>query len=582
MPASYLKTVFGAALVALISTGAAPAQAQAVPGATQLAPTREEIDRRPGEQAPGGARLKVEGDIERAPCALDDPSYADIKVTITEAQFNNLQGVSPAELRPTYAALLGADRPISTICTIRDVVATLLRHKGYLAAVQVPTQRIENGIVRFEVLFAKIVAVRVRGNAGNSEKLLASYLERLTKDKVFNRYNAERYLLLSRDLPGMDVRLALKPAGTVPGELVGEVSVVRTPFDADLGIQNYASKTTGRWSGTLGARAYGLLGMGDRLSGSVSSTADAKEQQIAQLGYDMRLGGDGVTIGGNLTYAWTAPAIAGADIKARTLFATGKVSYPFIRSQALTLVGSAGLDYLDQTVRLVPTGGSATPIIRDHLRVGFLRLDVDAADIAEDRMPNWRAFGSIEFRQGLDIFSASSRGSTGGVATSRTGGDPTSSVVRASGSFEFRAGSAGWIAILPRGQYAFTQLLSFEQYSGGNYSVGRGYDPGAVIGDSGIGSGVELRLNRFAPFPKTNLSIQPFLFGDGAWVWDKVGGGKDHLFSLGGGVHALFNGRFRLDATLAIPMSTLNGQTDRPDPRFLISFSTKLWPWSAQ
>ena len=36
----------------------------------------------------------------------------------------------------------------------------------------------------------------------------------LTKEPVFNRYEAERYLLLASDLPGYTVRLTLRPAGT--------------------------------------------------------------------------------------------------------------------------------------------------------------------------------------------------------------------------------------------------------------------------------------------------------------------------------------------------------------------------------
>ena len=224
------------------------------PAAAQLAtPTREEIDRRPAAQAPRSARLTVEGDIERAPCALDSPTYADVKVTITEARFNNLQGVSPEELRASYASLLGADRPISTICTIRDAAATELRRKGYLAAVQVPVQRIENGVVTFEVLFARIVAIRVRGDAGKAEGLLSGYLKHLTDEKIFNRFVAERYLLLSRDLPGYDVRLSLKPAGTAPGELVGEVSVVHNPIDVSASLQNFSAHSSGRWTGAVAA-----------------------------------------------------------------------------------------------------------------------------------------------------------------------------------------------------------------------------------------------------------------------------------------------------------------------------------------
>jgi hypothetical protein len=61
---------------------------------------------------------------------------------------------------------------------------------------------------------AKLVSIRVRGDAGRSERIIARYLEKLTRQEVFNRDEAERYLLLAGDLPGFDVRLALRrPAG---------------------------------------------------------------------------------------------------------------------------------------------------------------------------------------------------------------------------------------------------------------------------------------------------------------------------------------------------------------------------------
>ena len=39
--------------------------------------------------------------------------------------------------------------------------------------------------------------------------MLAAYLSELTKRPLFNRYEAERYLLLASDLPGYTVRLTL-------------------------------------------------------------------------------------------------------------------------------------------------------------------------------------------------------------------------------------------------------------------------------------------------------------------------------------------------------------------------------------
>ena len=580
-----------------LSLVASPLAAQvAAPTAQQLAPTREEVTRnqRGGDVTTKSGKLLVDGGIERAPCALDDPAYADIKVTITAAQFHNLQGVTADELRPAYESVLGQERPISTICTIRDAAATILRNKGYLAAVQVPVQRIENGVVTFEVLFAKIVAIRVRGEAGKQEGILARYLSKLTQDPVFNRFNAERYLLLARDVPGMDVRLSLKPAGTVPGELVGEVSVIRTPFDLDANVQNFASKQTGRWSGLLRGQGYGLITSGDRISASVSSTADFKEQQIAQLGYDMRLGSEGVVVSGNLTSAWTKPGIdtPGLALKARTLFWTGGISYPVKRSQALSVALAGGLYFLNQTVSL-DIGAGYRIFSIDRLRVLYARIDTDFADIAEGRPSRWRGSGSIELRHGLGILNASENSAVGSVTgrffTGRAAGDPTATVIRASGEFEYNTGAGFWLAVMPRAQYAFDPLLSFEQFSTGNYSIGRGYDPGTTIGDSGIGASYEIRWNRITPFPRYNLAVQPFLFADVARTWIKdargVAGYHDTSISLGGGVHAALNNRFRIDATLAVPMRRVGVASylsDKPDPRFLISLTSKLWPWSAR
>src|SRR3546814_6228781 len=85
---------------------------------------------------------------------------------------------------------------------------------------------------------AKRVGVRVRGDAGRAERTIAGYLERLTEEEVFNRYDAERYLLLAGDLPGYDVRLALRSAEAGPGEVIGEVAVIRTPGQIDRSAEH--------------------------------------------------------------------------------------------------------------------------------------------------------------------------------------------------------------------------------------------------------------------------------------------------------------------------------------------------------
>src|SRR5215212_6741070 len=289
----------------------------------QLAPTREEVQRPPPPPPPQGRpKLDVEGVVERAPCALDNPDFKDIRVTIRAVDFEGLQDVSAADLAPAYQQFVGSEQPISVVCEVRDRAATILRNAGYIAAVQVPEQRIADGVVHFRVLMAKLTQVRVRGDASGAEQTIAGYLRQLTKQPVFNRYEAERYLLLASDLPGYNVRLTLRPAGTVPGEVIGDVTVQRIAAYADFNLQNMGSQDLGRWGGLLRGQLFGLTGLGDRTTFSVYSSGDFEEQQTVQLGHDFFIGPEGLTVSGNFTYGWAHPDIADADIDSKTLIGT--------------------------------------------------------------------------------------------------------------------------------------------------------------------------------------------------------------------------------------------------------------------
>ncbi len=575
------------ALLGLAASAVAmPQQALAQTTAPSVQPpTREELRPLPSPQLQRESRLVVDGDIERSPCPLADPRNAAVKVTLSDVQFNNLRGVSAEELRPLYARYLGSEQSVAVLCEIRDAAATYLRDKGYLAAVQVPTQRIENGVVQFETLFARVTAIRVRGDAKGAEKRLEGYLSKLTEDEIFDRTRAERYLLLARDLPGYDVRLTLKPAGTGVGDLVGEVTVQRQPVFVDATIQNLAAPDTGRWGGQIRAQINGLTGLGDATSLSYYSTADFSEQHIVQGTHEMRIGNEGFVLSGQATYAWTKPDLnAGAnapDLTARTFFASLEGSYPLIRSQGQNLRVAGGLDFVDQRVRLI------APLSRDKLRTAYLRLDADAIDLSQPITPGWRLAGSVELRRGLDIFKASPNCLQGGcgagiIGPSRFDGDPEGMLLR--GSAEGEARLVGNLSAMLRvtGQHGFDPLPSFEEFSAGNYTVGRGYSPATIIGDSGVGVQFELRGPRFDLGKNASNKIQPYGFFDAAWVWNKFVTGADEpqrLSSVGGGLRVEIDRRARLDLFVAKPLERAGVQTERGNARVFLSFTTRIFPW---
>ncbi len=574
----------GRQLAALTLLSCLPANIAAQP--TQAAPpTREQVTQPVAPPRPPESRLEVEGGIERTPCALDGPEFQSIRFTMRSAEFQGLQGLTSADLAPSFAPYVGREVPISTVCEIRDRAAAILHDAGYIAAVQVPQQRIEGGVVRFQVLMAHLTQVRVRGEAGGAEAVLAAYLGRLTRRPLFNRYEAERYLLLASDLPGYTVRLTLRPAGTAPGDVIGDVTVQRLPAYADMVVQNGGSHALGPWGGLVRGELFGLTGLGDRTVFSIYSTPDFEEQQTVQIAHDMRVGPDGMSIAGSFTYAWARPTVPDATVLARTLFATTELSYPFVRRQSETVRGFVGFDFINQTVEV-----DHVNLSRDRLRVLYARLGVDAVGEAgtpgySAAIPPWHFNGLFELRQGLRVLGATPDCTSVSctLKPSRTGGQSDATLVRVTALGELRPAPKFTLALAVRAQYAWKGLLSFEQFAAGNYTVGRGYDPGAIIGDRGFGTQLEMRYGSRVAQSARKPAIEGYAFWDEASVSNRdhisSTGGPEHLQSVGAGLRMSWQ-RFSVDTNLAVPLSRVGFLNRRPDPRLLISLTTRLWPWT--
>lgn len=584
------RATIGAALATAALLGLAPVAAQA-----QQAPTREELQAQaPAAQAPAPSRLTVEDTIERGPCALADPSMAGVKVNFAQVRFTGLPDVPESALDEAWRDLAGREQPIAALCEVRDRAATMLRRWGFLATVQVPPQRIEaGGTVQFNVLAAKLIGVEVRGRPGHAERQIAAHLRQLTKQPWFNTHEAERQLLLLRDLPGFDVRLTLRPAHAGPGEVIGEVMVKRRPAELVVGGQNLSSRATGREGVVAQLTLNDLTGMGDRTTLSLYNTLQTGEQTVVQIAHDFALGPDGLRLGGRFVYGRARPDVANGAFLSHTWIGAGELSYPFLRKQSAGLAGAAGFEAVDQ---LIDFGG--TRLNADRLRIAYLRLEgqvVDRASLAGREgftlaEPRLALGGTIEVRKGLSGLGASRACAPlanclpPNVPITNLAADPQGALVRAEANIEYRPAPSVTLALRPRAQYSGSQLLSYEQFTLGNYTVGRGYDPGTVQGDKGVALAAELRVGRLRPHSQDALALQPYAFLDAGWAWNNDNGltAMRRLVSAGGGVRARWGEHGDLNLLFAVPLERLPGQTTLGQARVLLTFSTRLIPWSAQ
>ncbi len=586
-PLRYALMASACALTALSTLVPSTAFAQS----GNLLPTREELQQPPVLSAPPQREQAISASdhlIERAPCALANPEYQNIRFTLRNVNFTGSDFVDMASLSPSWSSLQGQELPLSAVCEIRDRAATILRGQGYLAAVRVPPQTINDGVIQLDVLTAKLARVEVRGNAGANEGMLASYLSHLTDQPVFNIHQAERALLLAREIPGMDARLTLR-AGSVEGEVIGEVQVIRMPYIFDFAVQNYGTHDVGRWSGVARAQISGLTGMGDLTTLSFYATPDLKEQKVVQVAHELRLGRNGLRIGGSYSNAWTRPDIRGLDLRSDAQIISLYGSYPLVLSQTQRINIGGGLDFINQDVRL-----TNIKLSEDRLRVAYVRADagwVDAASIQgrggySPAHPRWSVHSYVEARKGLNIFGASDDCGTNGAdcaiagrtPLSRVEGRPDAFLLRGSMQMEFRPHPKWTLSAAPRGQWAAKPLLAYEEFSGGNFTVGRGYDAGTVIGDSGAAVALEARYAGGLTMGKKHIDLQPYVFFDAVQIWNKdtslAGLDKQHMFSTGVGWRASATKIGRVDMTLAVPLNKAGLLTERPDPRLLVSLST--------
>ncbi len=568
---------------------AVPAPQPPVPNPS--VPTRDQID----PAAPSPRDDVARATIDRGPpsagaCSLTD---SDKRIMLTEVRYEASGG---GALSSKLAALLGGigsgergDQPVAVVCAVRDRANAALRRAGYLASIQIPPQDLTDGVLRLIVVTARITEIRVQGDLGRFRSVLEPRLAAIRALENPTEQQIEKLLLLIDDIPGVSVKLALKPAGTAPGEVIGDLTVETRRATALLNVQNAGSKQLGREVASLRGEIYGLTGRADRTYFTYSNTIQFKEANILQVGHDMGIGSHGVRVGVRASYALSNPDLDNLDLRSRSLIAGVDLSLPIVRSLKTNLSFSTGFELLNQQSQII-SGGSRIPFTRDRIRIAYGRFDGQLLGLRQDGGERWRLGASLELRQGLALLNATRAGAfENGFQPSRIDGSATATVVRGTidGSVFLTRGFLVNGSVF--GQWANKALLNLEEFSLGSLTYGRGYDPGANSADRVVAFRIEPRLRvplgggTPGPGVLKDMQLEFMGFYEGARIYNLDLGTKENdrlLRSEGGGIRLLKPGRFALDVTYARPLDrALTDDKERPHSRVLVSFTLQLLPW---
>lgn len=561
------------ATTALISPSISHAQAVPRPSRTTPGASAAELDpsarvsRPPPRKGAGAFSPEPPG-----PCPLET---SDVEVTLNSVTFRGSTAVSEAELRAAYAEFLGKPQKVSVICRIRDQASRIIFDNGVLARVEIPEQRISGGSLVLEVIEAHVVNVRVRGDVGPVQEAIERYAEKLRGMKPFDMDKAQRYLLLASDTPGVRVRAAIRPS-TVAERGAVDIDLTVTREDPTLfaNATNTGSKSAGRWGGLLRGEVAGYTAYGESTALTAFHTLGSNEQWLVQIAESARFGSEGFQARGSFTYGESRPGaeLEPLDLKSRSIVANLEAAYPLLRSRNQNLNVAGGLDFIDQRTK------DPTQIFvnsHDELRVLYGRFDGDYRTEVGGRPVLLN--GGLSLRKGLDILGASDADDP---QLTRAGAKPDAWLVRAQGGLDIAITDKLTGSVRGQAQYTDQKLLPFEQFALGGLTVGRGYDPAAVLGDKGVSGAFELRYGPIPVHPK--VQIAPYAFFDTGYVENnKVdvtsGVEKDRsLSSIGAGmIFRVFN-RANLEVTYAHPLDATRPGGPRRGDRVLVQLTASL------
>jgi hemolysin activation/secretion protein len=474
---SILKSACATGLV--LSSGAA--YAQTVPA--QIDPGRVQEQVRPPEVPRPAPELTV----PEIPAALAPADAERIKVQVSEVRIEGSTVYGAAELEAMAAGIKGREISLVEAFKLADAITARYRRDDYiLSRAVVPAQRLENGVLRLQIVEGYVSEVAFEGTAS---KLQRKYAAELTAEKPLRGKVLERYLLLMNDLPGARARAVLAPAPDALGGSKITIVSSQKPIDAYAGFDNHGSRYIGPFEYYAGVSANNQLGLGERIGLSYAGAAPTSELAYVSGQIDLPLNADGLLLTANAGYSDSHPGFVLKDLDAR---ATGTtlglaLSYPVIRSRAGTLRLNLDFHYLNS--RTVMNGQpDLAPSSNDHVRAFRLGANYDFADRA-----GGHNIVEVELSRGV-----------GGLDErrpnpSRPGAENdfrklTVEISRRQTLDQITPGLALYGVFLAQTSFG-DRLFSSEQFGVGGSTIGTGYDPSEITGDSGVAGRGEVQYS---------------------------------------------------------------------------------------
>lgn len=453
-------------------------------------------------------------------------------VVLRSVRFEGHTVISERELQEVAAPFL--NRPLRNldIEELRVAVTRAYVERGYVTSGAVlPEPAIEDGRLTLRIVEGRMAVLEQSGLGGLSERYLAARLPGVQEPLHQGRLQ-ERFALLLNDPLFERLNARLVP-GERPGQSVLAIDVTRArPWSVALTLHNQVAPSVGARSAALELGARNLLGWGDHLQASLTSTGRSSDSAGGDIG-------------------WTLPLAAGRTLLAlRASHAQSSViEEPLAQLDIASVVRSRDVSiahpFIDETRHRLVLGLGAARRSNSTTLAGEAFSFVPGEDSGTVRVRSTRLFGELTLRDERRVFAAQAswaRGSnnvppqTQGPALPRVPDSRFSIVqLQAQGSWALVSPA---LTLQARGlaQRSPDALVPLEQMAVGGRRTVRGWRENQLVRDNGWALAFELLWPAWRDVDrKMALTLVHFIDAGAAWNRDES---RRRLASAGLGLQA--------------------------------------------
>ena len=471
------------------------------------------------------------------------PDGADQALKLRHVVIEGATAYPPEEIEAMFAAQL---RNHST--TLRALYETLGRieqkyHRdGYvLAGAFLPPQDVTDGKVTIRIVEGHVASVEAQGNY-RTGPVGDAIMAKIRNMNPFRVNDLERNTLLLGDATGLPVHAVLKPGTGADGSVGVVLEFDEKAVAGSVSFDNLGTRYSG--PAQYGISVTALNRLIPEQQTTISGLATSPLDNLKYIALSERIAidakGDAVTFQGN--YANTQPGfrLKREEIEGDSFNYGVSLMRPVIRSRVENLYLTC-----DLTAKDVVTDALQQRLYADRLRIASAQAHYDIQD-------KWSGadLAEVKLSQGLDLPGVTK---TGTLNLSRADGHSDFTRVTGNASRLQAMTEDVRLFVAAEGQYAWSPLLSSEQFGFGGQQFGRAFDPSELTGDDGIAGAVELRYT--PPIHIPNLGLESFAFADAGRVWNYTDGKPTCASSVGIGARYSYGSNLWGMLTLAQPIN---------------------------